>query len=69
MNTTRYNVTGMTCTHCEQSVRSEVAKLDGVTAIDVRVASGDLVVTSDNVLDDAAVLAAVDEAGYTAVRA
>jgi copper chaperone CopZ len=69
MNTTAYAVTGMTCGHCEGSVRSEVAKIDGVTGIEVSAASGSLVVTSDEVLDDAAVLAAVDEAGYRAVRA
>lgn len=67
--TTAYTVTGMTCGHCEGSVRSEVAKIHGVTAIDVSAASGALVVTSDTALDDAAVLAAVDEAGYRAVRA
>ncbi|MFF3025879.1 MULTISPECIES: heavy-metal-associated domain-containing protein [unclassified Microbacterium] len=69
MNTTTYAVTGMTCGHCEGSVRSEVAKLDGVTGIEVSAASGTLVVTSDSALDDAAVLAAVDEAGYRAARA
>ncbi|GAA1138064.1 heavy-metal-associated domain-containing protein [Microbacterium natoriense] len=69
MNTTTYAVTGMTCGHCEGSVRGEVAKLDGVTGIEVSAASGTLVVTSDSALDDAAVLAAVDEAGYRAARA
>lgn len=69
MNTTTYAVTGMTCGHCEGSVRSEVAKLDGVTGIEVSAASGTLVVTSDSALDDAAVLTAVDEAGYRAARA
>lgn len=69
MSTTTYSVTGMTCGHCEGSVRSEVAKLDGVTDIEVSAATGSLSVTSITELDDAAVLAAVDEAGYSAVRA
>ncbi|MFJ4224096.1 heavy-metal-associated domain-containing protein [Microbacterium sp. NPDC089695] len=69
MTTTAYAVTGMTCGHCEGSVRSEVAKLEGVTAIEVSAASGSLLVTTDHAIDDAAVLAAVDEAGYRAVRA
>ncbi|WP_217182725.1 heavy-metal-associated domain-containing protein [Streptomyces sp. AC495_CC817] len=69
MNTTTYAVTGMTCGHCEGSVRSEVAKLQGVTGIEVSAAAGSLIVTSDAAIDDAAVLAAVDEAGYRAVRA
>lgn len=65
---TTYAVTGMTCGHCEGSVRSEVAKIAGVTGIDVSAASGSLVITSDAPVDDAAVIAAVDEAGYRAAR-
>ena len=69
MSITTYAVTGMTCGHCEGSVRSEVSKIDGVTGIEVSAATGDLVVTSVAPVDDAAVFAAVDEAGYSAVRA
>ncbi|WP_312172447.1 heavy metal-associated domain-containing protein [Microbacterium sp.] len=68
MTITTFAVTGMTCGHCEGSVRSEVAKLAGVTDIAVSAASGALVITSDAPVDDAAVLAAVDEAGYSAAR-
>lgn len=68
MTITTYAVTGMTCSHCENSVRDEVAKLDGVTAIDVSAASGSLVITSATEIDDATVRAAVDEAGYSATR-
>jgi copper chaperone CopZ len=59
----------MTCAHCEMSVREEVAQIAGVDAIEVSAQSGKLVVTASSPIDDAAVLAAVDEAGYTAVRA
>jgi copper chaperone CopZ len=69
MSTTEYTVTGMTCAHCEMSVREEVAQIAGVDAIEVSAQSGKLVVTASSPIDDAAVLAAVDEAGYTAVRA
>ena len=58
----------MSCGHCEASVRGEVAKLPGVDRIDVSAASGRLVITSVTPLSDADVLAAVDEAGYAAVR-
>lgn len=68
MTTTEYAVTGMTCSHCERSVTAEVTQLDGVTAIDISAATGTLVVTSAAPLDDATVIAAVDEAGYAAVR-
>lgn len=69
MNTTEYQVTGMTCGHCEMSIREEVSAVPGVQEIQVSAQTGKLVVTSTSNLDDAAVLAAVEEAGYQAVRA
>ncbi|GAB06475.1 heavy metal transporter [Gordonia amarae] len=66
--TTEYQVTGMTCGHCEMSVREEVGEVPGVDSIEVSATTGRLVVTGDGTVDDAAVLAAVDEAGYSAVR-
>lgn len=69
MTTTEYQVTGMTCGHCEMSVREEVGQIAGVDQIEVSAQTGRLVVTASAPLDDAAVLAAVDEAGYSAVRA
>lgn len=68
MTTSEYSVTGMTCGHCEGAVRSEVEQISGVSAIDVSAATGKLTVTSETPLDDDLVLAAVDEAGYSAVR-
>ena len=68
MTTTTYTVTGMTCGHCETSVRGEVSQVPGVTGVEVSVATGRLVVTAEQPVDDAAVIAAVDEAGYAAVR-
>lgn len=67
--TAKYQVTGMTCGHCEMSVREEVGELSGVTDIQVSAQTGRLVVTSSGSLDDAQVLAAVEEAGYSAARA
>lgn len=66
--TSEFQVTGMTCGHCEASVRSEVSKLSGVGAVEVSASSGRLVITSAAPLADADVLAAVDEAGYAAAR-
>jgi copper chaperone len=62
--TTTYTVTGMTCGHCEISVREEVGELAGVTAVEASHQTGQVVVTSDGPLDRAAVAAAVEEAGY-----
>ena len=64
MTTSTYTVTGMTCGHCVNAVTEEVTALPGVTAVDVDLASGRLTVTSDAPVDDEAVRAAVDEAGY-----
>ncbi|MFD4421234.1 heavy-metal-associated domain-containing protein [Agromyces sp. NPDC058484] len=68
MNEREYQVTGMTCGHCELSVREEVAQLGGVDVVEVTAASGRLIVTAPAHVDDAGVLAAVEEAGYSAVR-
>lgn len=68
MSTSEYQVTGMTCGHCEMSVRDEVAQIEGVDDIQVSAQTGRLVVTSSQPLDDAEVFAAVSEAGYSAVR-
>jgi copper chaperone len=59
-----YTVTGMTCAHCVNSVGSEIKQLPGVTDVPVDLASGAVTVISEQPLDDAAVAAAVDEAGY-----
>lgn len=66
--TTEFQVTGMSCGHCEASVRGEIAKLASVERVEVSAATGRLVVESAAPLADADVIAAVDEAGYEAVR-
>lgn len=68
MAANEYRVTGMTCGHCEMSVREEVGEIPGVTDIQVSAQTGQLVVTGSDDVDDAKVLAAVEEAGYSAVR-
>jgi copper chaperone len=64
MSTATYTVVGMTCGHCVSAVTEEVTAVPGVTAVDVELDSGRLTVTSDAPVDDDAVRAAVDEAGY-----
>ncbi|MET1132781.1 MAG: heavy-metal-associated domain-containing protein [Aeromicrobium sp.] len=64
MSTTTYTVNGMTCGHCAAAVTEEISTLPGVEDVAVDVASGAVTVTSTAPLDDAAVAAAVDEAGY-----
>jgi copper chaperone CopZ len=57
----------MTCEHCAHAVTKELRWLDGVSGVDVDLTSGNVTVTSDGPLDEAAVRAAVDEAGYQVV--
>ncbi len=61
-----FTVTGMTCGHCVSAVTEEVGKVGGVTGVDVQLDGGQVTVTGDGV-DDTAVRAAVDEAGYAVV--
>ena len=68
MSKSEFQVEGMTCGHCELSIREEVSQIPGVEDIQVSAKTGKLVVSSATLIDDAAVLAAVDEAGYSAVR-
>ncbi|HWC10635.1 MAG TPA: cation transporter [Acidimicrobiales bacterium] len=63
MTTTTYQVSGMTCGHCMQSVTQEVKKIEGVADVDVDLASGTVRITSETPVDEAAFRAAVDEAG------
>jgi copper chaperone CopZ len=58
-----YTVHGMTCAHCVLSVREEVSEVRGVSAVDVDLASGRMIVTGQDMSDDA-IRAAVAEAGY-----
>jgi copper chaperone len=55
----------MTCQHCVTSVREEVSEVAGVDGIDIDLASGRMTITG-NGYDDAAIRAAVAEAGYAA---
>ena len=63
---TTYAVTGMTCEHCAAAVTEEVSAVGGVTAVEVDVEAGTVVVSGDG-FDDDLVRAAVDEAGYAVV--
>ncbi|MCK1820766.1 heavy-metal-associated domain-containing protein [Streptomyces sp. XM83C] len=65
--TTVYKVSGMTCGHCEGAVSEEISALGGVTAVTAVAATGEVTVTSTAPLDEEAVRAAVDEAGYELV--
>ncbi len=63
MNTLTLNVPGMTCGHCEAAVKNEVGHVPGVSSVDVDLESKDVTITGTD-LDRAAIVAAIDEAGY-----
>ncbi|HIY67534.1 MAG TPA: heavy-metal-associated domain-containing protein [Candidatus Agrococcus pullicola] len=65
--TTEYRVTGMTCAHCEKAIRDEVSRVSGITHIEVNARAGVLTVSSEQAVEDAAVIEAVREAGYSVV--
>lgn len=67
-STTEFQVTGMSCAHCERAVTEEVGRVPGVERIEVSAATGRLVVTTSTPVSDDQIVAAVDEAGYAAVR-
>ena len=73
MATTKtYAVSGMTCGHCVTAVTQELTQLPGVTDVSIDLVAGGtsrVHVVSHDVLDDAQVRDAVDEAGYQLVAA
>ncbi|NJQ04613.1 heavy-metal-associated domain-containing protein [Streptomyces lonarensis] len=64
MSTVTYQVTGMSCGHCEKAVSEELSALPGVSSVTAKADTGLVTVESTEPLTDEAVRAAVDEAGY-----
>lgn len=62
--TTVYQVSGMSCGHCEGSVSGEISEIAGVTSVKAVASTGEVTVVSEAALDVEAVRAAVDEAGF-----
>ncbi|WFE55242.1 heavy-metal-associated domain-containing protein [Micromonospora sp. WMMD1155] len=59
-----YQVRGMTCGHCAQSITAELSALPGVENVDVDLGAGNVTVHSAETLALADVERAVDEAGF-----
>lgn len=68
MSTLTFHVTGMSCAHCENAIRQEVQALPGIHGVHISAESGQLSVNAGPNVHDDAIIAAVDEAGYAAVR-
>jgi copper chaperone CopZ len=70
-STTAFGVTGMTCAHCVAAVTEEVSALSGVEDVRIELVpdgTSTVTVTATSPLEESAVVAAVDEAGYELVR-
>lgn len=63
-----YTVPGMSCGHCRSAITAEVEQVDGVASVDVDLDAKTVTVAGAD-LDEAAIVAAIDEAGYDAERA
>jgi copper chaperone len=63
--TMTYTVPGMTCEHCTKAVSGEIASVQGVTGVEVDLDTKTVTVTGEG-LDDEALRAAIEEAGYQA---
>jgi copper chaperone CopZ len=60
-----FSVPAMHCGHCKASVTQELEAVSGVEAVDVDLDTKLVTVQCDG-LEDAALVAAIDEAGYDA---
>jgi copper chaperone len=60
-----YTVPAIHCAHCAMSIREEVSEVEGVDEVAVDL-DAKVVTVSGNRLDDAALRAAIVEAGYEA---
>lgn len=66
MSELTFSVPGMTCGHCEAAVKGEVGKVAGVVGVAVDLDTK-LVTVAGEGLDEAAIVAAIDEAGFEVV--
>jgi copper ion binding protein len=57
-----YSVPGISCGHCKAAIEGEVGEVAGVTLVEVDVEARTVRVLG--AADDAAIVAAIDEAGY-----
>ena len=64
-DTVTYSVPAIHCAHCAMSIREEVSEVAGVEDVAVDLDTK-LVTVSGHALDDAALRAAIEEAGYAA---
>jgi copper chaperone len=57
-------VEGMSCGHCVNHVKEALSELNGVTSVDVNLATKTAVLEASVDVNDEAIKAAIDDAGY-----
>lgn len=63
----KFSVTGMTCSSCSANVEKAIKKLPAVTSVNVNLLSNSMTVDYDeSSMDNAAIISAVEDAGYSA---
>jgi copper chaperone len=60
-----YTVPAMHCGNCTAAVEREISQVEGVRSVDANLETKKVVVRGES-LDDGAIRAAIDEAGYQA---
>jgi len=63
IGTTRLKIKGMTCSHCEDTVRHTLAEFPGVRSAEVSLSAGTALITG-NKYDITAIIKAIEQLGY-----
>nr|NLJ03727.1 copper-translocating P-type ATPase [Bacillota bacterium] len=67
MKKEKFDVVGMTCSACSASVEKAVGRMEGVSAVNVNLLANNMTVEYDeSLLEPAAIISAVTDAGYSA---
>lgn len=61
-------IEGMSCQHCVRHVKEALSDLDGVTTVEVDLASKTADIEASGDVRDEAIKAAIEDAGYNVVR-
>ena len=63
MTSLTYSVPGVSCGHCRHAIQDQVSRLTGVESVDVDIDAKTVTVSGES-LEEGAIVAAIDEAGY-----
>ncbi len=69
MTTEQFRVPGVSCAHCVNAVSQEVGAIAGVQKVDVNLDTKLVTVEHSESVASAAIIAAIQEAGYDEVEA